>query len=193
MKKELTRAVLQDILRHAKTPGLAFAPENHRTAVFLLIYEKNNQPHILGILKADTPGYTWRNQVALPGGHIDPTDANPLEGALRELSEEVGILRDEVVCAGSLGHFQTLQRKDIEVFVGCWNGRADALCFDPGEIARILEIPLGLLIQTHMEKGFRGRVPDWEELIYPFEDLPIWGVTARIFHVFLELLIPHIL
>ena len=95
--------------------------KNHDcTSVFLLIYHRQRVPYILAILKADTPGYAWRNQVALPGGHIDETDNTPLDAAFRELEEEIGILKCQVAFIGSLGHFQTIQQKDIEVFVrGC--------------------------------------------------------------------------
>jgi len=148
-------------------------------------------PHVLGILKADTPGYAWRNQAALPGGHIDEADANSLEGAFRELAEEIGISRNQVDVVGSLGHFQTIQEKDIEVFLGIWDGCIQNIRFDPNEISKVLEIPLADLMQTHLSNGFCGCVPNMAVLIYPFENLQIWGVTARILHYFLELLMPE--
>lgn len=188
---DLTRDFLKRLLQTADPPGPCYAEKNHRTAVFLLIYKKNGAPHVLCILKADTPGYPWRNQVALPGGHIDEADESPLEGAFRELGEEIGISRNQVKLAGSLGHFQTIQQKDIEVFIGFWNGSGHDICFDPSEISKILEIPVSTLVQTHTARGFCGRIPDMAELIYPFEDMQIWGVTARIFHFFLELLVPQ--
>jgi 8-oxo-dGTP pyrophosphatase MutT (NUDIX family) len=191
MSKDFNRDFLKRLLQTADPPGSFYDERNHRTAVFLLIYEKNGIPHVLGILKADTPGYPWRNQVALPGGHIDEADESPLDGAFRELAEEIGISRDQVEVVGSLGHFQTIQQKDIEVFIGIWDGRDHGLCFDPSEISKILEIPVVTLVQTHTAQGFCGRIPDLAELIYPFEDMQIWGVTARIFHFFLELLIPQ--
>lgn len=36
-------------------------------------------------------------QMAFPGGHIDPTDAGPVDAALREAWEETGLQRDRVV------------------------------------------------------------------------------------------------
>ena len=191
MNMDLNLCFLKRLLRAADPPGPFYTERDHRTAVFLLIYEKNRTPHVLGILKADTPGYAWRNQVALPGEHIDATDASPLEGALRELAEEIGISRNQGEFVGSLGHFQTILQKDIEVFIGIWGGRTQTICFDPNEISKILEIPVATLLKTHVSKGFCGRIPDMAELIYPFEDMIIWGVTARIFHFFLELLAPR--
>ena len=116
-------------------------------------------------------------------------DANSLEGAFRELEEEVNISRDQVRLLGSIGHFQTINSRDIEVFAGLWNGLGPVE-HDPAEISRTLEIPLSLLVQTHITKGYHNRIPDVHELRYPFEDVVVWGATARILHHFIELLYP---
>ena len=157
--------------------------------VFLLLFELN-EPYILAIQKADSEGYPWRNQVALPGGHLDAEDASPLEGAFRELEEEMGISRNQVEFLGSMGHFQTINRRDIEVFAGLWKA-VGPVRHDPAEISRILRIPLRVLVQTHNAKNFHGRIPEIDELRYPFEDVIIWGATARILHYFIELFHPQ--
>ncbi|MET0535208.1 MAG: CoA pyrophosphatase, partial [Steroidobacter sp.] len=41
-------------------------------------------------------------QISFPGGRVEPTDLNPLEAALRETEEEIGLSRDHVTFAGSL-------------------------------------------------------------------------------------------
>ncbi len=144
---------------------------------------------MLAVQKADNEGYPWRNQVALPGGHIDEADSSPLDAAFRELREELNIPRGQVRLINSLGHFQTINNKDLEVFVGRWNG-AGPLRYDPNEIARILKIPLSSLFQIHLDKNFHGRLPDVHELIYPYIDTEIWGVTGKIVHYLLEKLYP---
>jgi len=189
MLKELSHQFLKDLLRTADIPVSSCNQTHDCTSVFFLVYNKNKTPFLLAILKADTPGYAWRNQVALPGGHIDKEDKSPLDAAYRELKEEIGILKNQVDFAGSLGHFQTIRQKDIEVFVGNWKGSTESIFFDPKEIAKILEIPIEPLLKTHISKNFHGRIPGIAELLYPFEDIVIWGVTARIIHYFFELLL----
>lgn len=147
------------------------------------------RPKVLFIQKADTEGYPWRNQVALPGGHRDPEDASALHAAFRELREELSIPPEQVAAIGSLGHFQTKRGKDIEVFIGRWD-ESGPLRHDTHEIARVLTIPLKTLVQTHQAQGFHGRIPDTRQLRYPFDDLVIWGATARIVHYFIELTYP---
>ncbi len=176
---------LKDIIRNDPSPE----PPDDRiykpACVFLLMFDLE-EPYILAIQKTDSEGYPWRNQVALPGGHLDAEDASPLEGAFRELEEEMSIRRDQVEFLGSLGHFQTINHRDIEVFTGLWKA-AGPVRHDPTEISRILKIPMRVLVQTHDTKNFHGRIPDIDELKYPFEDVVIWGATARILHHFIEL------
>ena len=154
--------------------------------VFLLLFDLE-EPYILAIQKADSEGYPWRNQVALPGGHLDAEDASPLECAFRELEEEMGINRDQVEFLGSMGHFQTINQRDIEVFTGLWKA-VGPVRHDSAEISRILKIPIRVLVETHNAKNFHGRIPGIDELRYPFEDVIIWGATARILHHFIELI-----
>jgi 8-oxo-dGTP pyrophosphatase MutT (NUDIX family) len=156
--------------------------------VFLLLYERDGKPYIPAILKADNPGYVWANQVALPGGKIDQADPSPLHAAFRELEEELGITRPHVETLGSIGHFQTLKHTEIEVFAGVWD-RAEPIRYDRSEISRMLDIPLDHLMDTHLTRNLAGRDPGWDELLYPVDDLVIWGVTAKIIHYFMELIL----
>jgi 8-oxo-dGTP pyrophosphatase MutT (NUDIX family) len=170
-------------------PGPPADNQMRSACVFLLLYNEDD-PHCLAIQKSDTDGYPWRNQVALPGGHIDETDASPLDAAYRELKEEVNISPDQVEYIGSLGHFQTiLKPRDIEVFVGWWDGQGP-VSFDPVEISRVLEIPLKSLIETHMANGYHGQTFGVKDFTYPFLDMEIWGASARIFHHFIERIYP---
>ena len=178
---------LKDIIRNGSPPERPDDRIYKPACVFLLMFDLE-EPYILAIQKADSEGYPWRNQVALPGGHLDAEDASPLEGAFRELEEEVGISREQVEFIGSMGHFQTINHRDIEVFTGLWKP-AGPVRHDPAEISRILKIPLRVLVQTHNSKNFHGRIPGIDELRYPFEDVVIWGATARILHHLIELLL----
>ena len=128
--------------------------------------------------------------MALPGGHLERTDPSPVEAAFRELKEELNISRDQVDFIGSIGHFQTLTKpRDIEAFVGLWNGQGPVR-YDSTEISKILQIPLKTLIQTHQARNYHEAGPDIRELEYPFENVIIWGATARIICQFIELAYP---
>lgn len=161
----------------------------HPCAVCLPLFERGDT-HILFIQKADTAGYHWRNQIALPGGHITQQDRSITHAALRELNEELGIQPQELDVLGHLGHFQTATSDaDLGVVVARWQG-GRTLVFDPREVARILPIPLQTLRAIHAADGFVGQ-PAADiagQLEYRTAGVRIWGVTARILHFFLELL-----
>ena len=186
--RSLDLADLKTIIHNNPAPPAPEAGLYKSACVFLLLFNPEN-PHILAIQKTASEGYPWSNQVALPGGHLDAEDASPLAGAFRELEEEVRIRHDQVHLLGSIGHFQTINHRDIEVFTGLWNGMGP-IQPDPAEISRVLKIPLQLLVHTHLAQGFHDRIPDVQELRYPFKDVEVWGATARILHHFIELLYP---
>jgi peroxisomal coenzyme A diphosphatase NUDT7 len=181
---KIDNTILKNRIATADLPGVPMDITFRPACVFLLLFD-TNQPHLVFIQKADTEGYPWRNQMALPGGHIDPGDASPVETAFRELEEELQIKRDQVELIGSMGHFQTINSRDIEVFMGIWNGRGP-IRYDKAEISRVLEIPVNKLISIHNARGFRDRRPNLLELKYPVGDVVIWGVTAKILHFFIE-------
>ena len=158
-------------------------------SVFLLLFNRSD-PRILAIQKSDTEGYPWRNQVALPGGHLEQTDAGPVEAAFRELEEELKISRDQVEFIGSIGHFQTLTRpRDIEAFIGIWNGEGP-IQYDATEISRILELSLKKIFKIHQVNRYHERRPNRSEIEYPYDDVVIWGATAHIIYCFIELIYP---
>jgi len=179
---------LKEIIRKNAMPGLPESNPFQPTCVFLLLFNAED-PHILAIQKTDSEGYPWRNQVALPGGHLEKEDASPLAGAFRELEEETRISLDQVEFIGSLGHYQTINGRDIEAFIGVWDATGPVR-YDPSEIARMLNVPLRALVQTHRVGNFHNRIPSIDELRYPVEDVVIWGATARILHQLIELLYP---
>jgi 8-oxo-dGTP pyrophosphatase MutT (NUDIX family) len=180
---------LKEIIANSRPNGSPAFDSRVPACVFLLLFDRPD-PHILAIQKSDTKGYPWRNQVALPGGHVESSDAGPLATAFRELEEELNISKDQVDFIGSLGYFQTLTRpRDIEAFIGRWNGKG-SVRFDTREIARILEIPLKTLVGIHQAKRYHDHQTDTGEPEYPFGEVVIWGATARIIHHFIELIYP---
>ena len=164
-------------------------PDLFQSTSVMALFMLDSAPSLLFIQKADREGYPWANQMAFPGGHVDENDENPRATALRELDEEMGIASENVRVIGSLGHFQTLNNKDIEAFTGVWNQKDD-IRFDTYEIQRVFRIPFAHLARVHQEKGYAGCTPSIMELTYPYDDVTIWGVTAKIVHHLIEVVTP---
>jgi len=181
---------LKQVLEKGNKPGMPDDPSYQSASVFLLLFDHMNTC-ILAILKSDNEGYPWANQVALPGGHVDKEDSSHVDAAFRELEEELNITRHQIEFIGSMGHFQTIKKRDIEVFIGWWQNM-EPVRYDSKEISRVLEIPIKTLLQTHRERNYQGRMPDVNELLYPYGEVVIWGVTARILHHFIEMIHPYV-
>jgi 8-oxo-dGTP pyrophosphatase MutT (NUDIX family) len=163
-----------------------------QAAVCLLLYD-GRAPAVLAIRKTDTAGYHWRNQIALPGGHVAPDDPTVEHTALRELHEELGIPPDDLQVLGPLGHFQTVtSRRDVAVTVARWLGQGP-IHIDRREVAGLVEVPIAALADIHLRHGFAGRpIPQLgDALVYRVRSARIWGLTARILHTFAELLLAH--
>ncbi len=69
----------------------------------------------------------------LPGGCVDPEDASPLDGAIRELREETGYGGGEAVYLGSLAANPALQTNRIHVTAMLGARRIAEPKLEPGE------------------------------------------------------------
>ena len=126
-------------------------------------------------------------QIAFPGGKIDATDASPLDAALREAEEEVGLKREFVEPIGYLDLYATgFGFRILPTVARVKPGFK--LSINRGEVDDAFEVPLAFLMdpanhQLHT-KEFRGM----ERLYYamPFAERYIWGATAGILRVLYE-------
>src|SRR6202012_3596154 len=83
-------------------------------------------------------------QVSFPGGRVDADDLSPVETALRETHEEVGITSDFISVAGFLEGYETGTGFAILPVVGVLH-EGFALVPEPSEVAEIFEGPLAFL------------------------------------------------
>ncbi|WP_342318881.1 NUDIX hydrolase [Corynebacterium mayonis] len=125
-------------------------------------------------------------QMAFPGGHIDPTDAGPVDAALREAWEETGLDRQRVTPLASL-----------EPVIAGGSGRlvAPVLAFsaDPGqphvaspaETDDVFIAPLDELIapENRLQVGMQG----WSGPAFRVNGYLVWGFTGVLLDVICEL------
>ncbi|MCK5098927.1 MAG: CoA pyrophosphatase [Desulfobacteraceae bacterium] len=191
---ELTHNISFDLIRKAVRESSHPAPPVNGSflpASVIALLSFDQEPTLLFIKKADDKRYAWSGQMAFPGGHTDPEDNNREETALRELEEEMGINQNNVELLGSIGHFSTINNREIETFIGIWN-KKEEIVFDKSEISRVIPISLSYLVSLHIKKGFNIQKPDTYNLTYPFEDVLIWGVTAKMTFHLIEILLAEI-
>jgi 8-oxo-dGTP pyrophosphatase MutT (NUDIX family) len=126
-------------------------------------------------------------QISFPGGKIDATDASPLDAALREAEEEIGLKRDFIDPVGYLDLYATgFGFRILPTVARVRPGFT--LTINHSEVDDAFEVPLSFLMnpanhQVH-SKEFRGM----ERFYYamPFAERYIWGATAGILRVLYE-------
>ena len=126
-------------------------------------------------------------QIAFPGGKIDATDASPMEAALREAEEEVGLRREFIEPIGYLDVYGTAFGFRILPTVAKVKP-GFKLSINEYEVVDAFEVPLAFLMnpenhQIHT-KEFRGLERSYYAM--PFAERYIWGATAGILRVLYE-------
>lgn len=130
----------------------------------------------------DHPG-----QIGFPGGSVDAADGGDRAiTALRELHEELGIAAERVRIVGRLPDVhQRTNTFVVTPLVGVLMP-ATPVTIDPAETAAVFRVPLAAIVapgavQPGFEPVGEGAV---ETLLFDYDQLHVWGLTARILHDF---------
>ncbi len=120
-------------------------------------------------------------QIAFPGGRIDQTDAGPLQAALREAREEVGLDPSSVTPLGYLDAYLTSTGYRITPVVALVEPGA-ALELNPAEVDEVFEAPFGFFMDAaHHQRHGRAWQGRWRSFYaMPWGHRYIWGATAGI-------------
>jgi 8-oxo-dGTP pyrophosphatase MutT (NUDIX family) len=157
-----------------------------RPAAVLIPVVDHPQPSVL--LTQRSPHLAdHAGQIAFPGGKIEATDASPLEAALREAEEEVGLKRQYIEPIGYLGLYGTSFGFRILPTVARVRP-GFSLDVNHAEVDDAFEVPLSFLMnaanhQVH-RKEFRGMLRSYYAM--PFEERYIWGATAGMLRMLYE-------
>jgi 8-oxo-dGTP pyrophosphatase MutT (NUDIX family) len=119
-------------------------------------------------------------QISFPGGKIDAGET-PLEAALRETEEEIGLSRDALEPLGYLDLYMTTLGYRIVPLIARF-APPFKLALNKNEVDEVFEVPLSFLMEP---KNLQRHSRDWQGLTrsyyaIPFEKRYIWGVTAGI-------------
>src|SRR3954447_24831086 len=126
-------------------------------------------------------------QISFPGGKIDATDASPLDAALREAEEEIGLGPEFIDPVGYLDLYATgFGFRILPTLARIKPGFN--LRINEDEVDDAFEVTLAFLMdpanhQVHA-KEFRGIARSYYAM--PFAERYIWGATAGILRVLYE-------
>lgn len=146
-------------------------------AVLVAIVDRP-EPTVILTLRPETlsrhPG-----QIAFPGGRIDAHDDGPVDAALREAEEEIGLPRERVEIIGIADRYRTITGFEVTPVVAVIPSGLP-LTAHPGEVAAIFETPLDYLFRPEHQivrtVEWQGRERCYYEIMW--QDRRIWGATA---------------
>jgi 8-oxo-dGTP pyrophosphatase MutT (NUDIX family) len=182
---EIAAAVAEAALH--QLPMTPTFPDARPSAVLVALVDGDNGAEVL-LTKRSEMLRNHRGEISLPGGRLDPGES-PVEAALREADEEVGLAPAAVRVHGQLSHLSTIvSRSYIVPVVGTIDERPQLTPHDR-EVARILWVPVAELISpTTFREEWWGTPPlDRRMIFFELDDETIWGATAAILYELLSI------
>jgi 8-oxo-dGTP pyrophosphatase MutT (NUDIX family) len=169
----LDERTLREPLREAlaaRRPGRVALGTARAASVLVGLFDQGGEAHVWLVRRPGTMR-SHAGQVAFPGGKRDPGDATPVDTALREAHEELGIDRASVDVLGPLDERLTITGFAISPFVG-WLAPGVEVRPSAVEVARAFAPPLRAFFEPP------SGLPPWRG--WTVEGELVWGATAGI-------------
>lgn len=182
MKQRLKRILSQRQKRHIVDMSRVLA------AVLLPIYYTQDQYYVL-FTKRTRKVKEHKGQISFPGGVYQEGDGTLVNTALRECTEEIGLMANDIEVLGELD--DTLSRTSnyvISPFVAVipWPYQFRV---NKEETEELVEAPISELLDKSSLRR-KTEIIDGERVtsyFYHYQDRVIWGATARILNQFLNI------
>jgi 8-oxo-dGTP pyrophosphatase MutT (NUDIX family) len=161
-----------------------------KAAVMMLFYPKNDQTHLVLILRNSYSG-VHSSQIAFPGGKVELDDESLEHTALRETHEEIGIHPDQIKVIKA---FTEIYIPPSNFLVAPFLGISHSeLTFTEQieEVAGIIELPLNELLKDEtvvirqMDTSYGENI---DVPTFKIEEHFVWGATAMMLSELKEVL-----
>jgi len=158
-------------------------------AVLIPLFKAESEYRVLFTKRTDSVE-AHKGQISFPGGRIEEEDGSPLETALREADEEIGLSRKDVTVLGQMDDARTVSSNYVvHPFVGLIPYPYDFKT-SVQEVKDLLEVPF-LVFLSGDSSGesypvvYEGAT--YQTLAYRCKGEVIWGATARIMQNLVDL------
>ncbi len=187
-------SIVQLLRSLAAHPGRVVEADTgvRRAAILLMLRRRGDgEPEVLMIKRADATGDPWSGHIALPGGRMEPADADLSATAVRETLEETGVdvARDGRLL-GSLDDLMPRSPTLAPIIIRPYLAlvRADVSLVPSHEVAVAFWVPLSQLRAPESwgmgdvdVRGTTRRVS-----VFEYGGHIVWGLTERVLRQFLS-------
>lgn len=165
-----------------------FAGKLKPAAVLVPISFIEGRPQII-LTKRSMNVEHHKGEISFPGGHAEPDDSSPVETALREAEEEIGIRPDDVEILGLLDDYITISSFHITPAVGIVPWPYELKINSESEI--LLFLPLADVLSDDAWMMEKASIKGHEFELFCLETAEgvIWGATAKMLRQFAEVLL----
>ena len=166
-------------------PLLPSFPDARVSAVLIALVDGDDGAEVL-LTRRSMEMRNHRGEISFPGGRLD-TGETPIDAALREAHEEVGLDPSAPAVVGELAHLNTIVSRSYIVPVVAVLDRRPELVAQTGEVDRVFWTPVSELAQPGTYRMERWGSPPMDRPLHFFEldDETVWGATA---HMLVDLL-----
>ena len=163
-------------------PDMAFNQKSSFLEASVLIpvltFQKNLE---ILLTKRSTNLKNHPGQIAFPGGKKEKFDSSPIETALRETEEEIGLSQHLVEIVASLPTHKTATGFIIKPYIGIISQPFEET-LRCGEVDEVFTVPFDHILN---EKNFSIQTRKWngsqrKYYAVPYGPYYVWGATARI-------------
>lgn len=159
----------------------------HKSSVLVLLFP-NEEEELELTLTLRSHDIDHGGQISFPGGRAD-NDETPVETALREANEEIGIKPKDIHVIGQLSDLYVSHSNNLVTpIVGFTKQRPD-FQINPAEVEEVFAVELAsllhkknLTIEDWDLRSHTYKVPYWD-----IHRVPLWGATAMMLNELLEL------
>lgn len=151
-----------------------------KAAVMMLFYPKNEETHLVLIVRNTYPG-VHSSQIAFPGGKVELEDINLAHTALRETEEEIGVSKNNIEVIRSFSEVYIPPSNFLVTpFLGICHSSLD-FKLQEDEVAGIIELPLQNFLNDKnvvMRKLVTSYANEIDVPAFLVHEHIVWGATA---------------
>lgn len=151
------------------------------SAVIALLFSQSPAHWSLAFTRRSTKVGSHKGQISFAGGRRDQKDHTPVDTALRELEEELGIKSQDVTILKKLPTLKSLDGHPLVPLLGVTNIRPENWRPSPEEVAYVFSVPTIALTKSQRKEFAFNIFGQWRQSsLYEWNEERIWGLTAHI-------------